>query len=58
VDVRSISSEREYRQALKEIESLIRSKAGTPEGERLNVLVSLVERWEGIQVTGEFAGSH
>jgi len=32
-----------YRAALKEIETLMPARAGTPEGERLDVLVTLVE---------------
>jgi hypothetical protein len=38
--------EDEYRAALKEIEGLMAAEANTPEGERLNELVSLVETYE------------
>jgi len=44
--IKSIKSERDYRRALKEIESLMAAKRGTPAGDRLDVLVTLVEAWE------------
>jgi HTH-type transcriptional regulator / antitoxin HigA len=37
---------RDYRRALEEIESLMRAKRDTPAGDRLDVLVTLVEAWE------------
>jgi HTH-type transcriptional regulator/antitoxin HigA len=36
----------DYRAALKEIETLMSARADTPEGERLDVLVTLVEAYE------------
>ena len=42
-----IKSERDHRRALEEIESLMAAKPNTPEGDRLDVLVALVEAWEG-----------
>jgi HTH-type transcriptional regulator/antitoxin HigA len=36
----------DYRRALKEIESLMEAKEFTPEGDHLDVLVTLVEAWE------------
>jgi HTH-type transcriptional regulator/antitoxin HigA len=39
----AIRGQRAYRRALKEIEGLMRAKRGTPEGDRLDVLVTMVE---------------
>ena len=41
-----ITSNDEYRRVLKEIEGLMKSRANSAEGERLNVLVARVEVWE------------
>ena len=41
-----IKTKRDYRRALKEIEGLMGAKRGSPEGDRLDVLVTLVEAWE------------
>jgi HTH-type transcriptional regulator/antitoxin HigA len=49
VDVMNISpikSQRDYRKVLKEIEGLMSAKRNTPDGDRLDVLVTLVEAWE------------
>jgi HTH-type transcriptional regulator/antitoxin HigA len=46
MDIAPIRTRRDYRNALKRIESLMRAKRGTPEGDRLDVLVTLVEAWE------------
>ncbi len=46
MDVTPIKTKRDYRRALKEIESLMAAKRGTPEGDRLDILVTLVEAWE------------
>jgi HTH-type transcriptional regulator/antitoxin HigA len=46
MDIRPIKSERQYKRALKEIEDLMAAKRNTPEGDRLDVLVTLVEAWE------------
>jgi len=46
MDVTPIKTRRDYRRALKEIEALMDAKRGTPEGERLDVLVTLIEAWE------------
>ena len=37
---------RDYRRALKDVEGLMMAKRGTPDGDRLDVLVTLVEAWE------------
>ena len=46
MDVTPIKTMRDYRRALKVIEDLMGAKRGTPEGEQLDVLVTLVEAWE------------
>lgn len=46
VMVRPIRSTRDHRMALAEIETLMRAEPGTPEGNRLDVLATLVEAWE------------
>lgn len=46
MDIAPIKTRRDYRQALKRIEGLMRAKRGTPEGDYLDVLVTLVEAWE------------
>jgi HTH-type transcriptional regulator/antitoxin HigA len=45
-DIKPIKSERQYRRALKEIESLMTARRNTPAGDRLDVLVTLVQTWE------------
>ena len=44
--VEPIRNDRDYRRALKKIEGLMRAKCNTPEGERLDLLVTAVEAWE------------
>jgi HTH-type transcriptional regulator/antitoxin HigA len=44
--IKPIKSERQYRRALKEIEGLMEARRNTPEGDRLDLLVTLVEAWE------------
>ncbi len=46
MSIRPIKTEEEYRATLGEIESLMRAVPGSPEGERLDVLVTLVEAYE------------
>ena len=46
MDIRPIKTQRDYRRILKEIEGLMNAKRNTPEGDRLDVLVTLVEAWE------------
>ena len=43
MDIRPIRNKADYRAALKEIEGLMDAGAGTPRGERLDVLATLVE---------------
>ena len=44
--IKPIKSKADYRAALKEIEGLMSANPRTPEGDRLDVLVTLVEAWE------------
>ena len=46
MDIKPIKTDADYRGALKEIESLMMAETDTPEGERLDVLVTLVEAYE------------
>jgi HTH-type transcriptional regulator/antitoxin HigA len=46
MDIAPIKMQRDYRRALKEIEGLMAAKRNTPEGDRLDVLATLVEAWE------------
>ena len=46
VEISPIKTQRDYRRILKEIEGLMNAKRNTPEGDRLDVLVTLVEAWE------------
>lgn len=45
-DVKPIRSEKDYEAAMAEVESLWGSKNGTPKGDRLDVLATLIEFWE------------
>ena len=46
MDISPIKSQRDRRKVLKEIEGLMSAKRSTPEGDLLDVLVTLVEAWE------------
>lgn len=46
IDIRPVRTKADYRAALKEIEGLMGAQRDTPEGERLDVLVTLVEAYE------------
>jgi HTH-type transcriptional regulator / antitoxin HigA len=46
MEIKPIHSEADYQAALKEIEKLMDSQPGTPEGDRMEVLVTLVEAYE------------
>jgi len=46
MDITPIKSHRDYRRVLREIEGLMHARRNTPEGDRLDVLVTLVEAWE------------
>jgi len=44
--IKPIKSERDYQRALLEIDKLMGAKRNTPQGDRLDVLVTLVAAWE------------
>jgi len=46
MEIKPIKSKADYRAALKEIETLMTAERDTPKGERLDVLVTLVEAYE------------
>jgi HTH-type transcriptional regulator / antitoxin HigA len=46
MDVKPIKTKRDYEATLKEIESLMEVKRGSQDGDRLDVLVTLVEAYE------------
>lgn len=46
MDTKPIRTEADYEAALKEVENLMDSQPGTPEGDRLDVLVTLIEAYE------------
>ena len=46
MEIAPIKTKRDYQRTLKEIEGLMTAKRDTPEGDRLDVLVTLVEAWE------------
>jgi HTH-type transcriptional regulator/antitoxin HigA len=46
MDIAPIKSHRDYRRVLREIEGLMNARCNSPDGDRLDVLVTLVEAWE------------
>ena len=46
MDIKPIKNDADYRAALKKIETLMMAEPDTPEGEKLDVLVTLVEAYE------------
>ena len=46
MEIKPIRTKADYRAALKEVEALMAAERDTPEGERLDVLVTLVEAYE------------
>jgi len=46
MQIRPIKTKADHRAALKEIERLMDAKPGTPAGDRLEILTTLVERYE------------
>jgi HTH-type transcriptional regulator/antitoxin HigA len=47
VEIVPVKSQTDCRRILKEIEGLMRAQYKTPDGDRLDALVTLVEAWEG-----------
>lgn len=46
MEIKPIRTKADYRATLKEVEGLMRAGRGTPEGERLDVLTTLIEAYE------------
>ena len=46
MDIKPIKSDADYRAALKDIESLMIARPDTPEGENLEVMVTLIKAYE------------
>ncbi len=46
MNIKPVRNAKTYRAALSEIESLMDARAGTPEGDKLDVLVTLVQAYE------------
>jgi len=46
VEIKPIKTKADYRAALKKIETLMTARTNTPEGDRLDLLVTLVEAYE------------
>ncbi len=46
MNIKPIKNNRDYREALKEIDGLMDARSNTPEGNHVDVLVTLVEAWE------------
>jgi len=53
MDIKPIKTKADYKAMLAEIEGLMMARANTPEGERLDVLVTLVEAYERKHFTME-----
>ena len=47
-DIKPIRTSRDHAKAMKEVESLWGAKSGTPKGDRLDVLATLIDAWETI----------
>ena len=45
-DVKPIRTSKDHANAMKEVESLWGAKSGTPKGDRLDVLATLIDAWE------------
>jgi HTH-type transcriptional regulator/antitoxin HigA len=46
MDIVAIKTHRDYRRVLREIEGLMNARRNSPEGDRLDALVTLMEAWE------------
>jgi HTH-type transcriptional regulator / antitoxin HigA len=46
MDIKPIRTKRDYEAALRDIESLMAARRGSPEGDRLDVLATLLEAYE------------
>ena len=55
MDIRPITTDDDYRQTLRDTERLMGAEPDTPEGDRLNALVTVVEVWESQQGADKLA---
>jgi HTH-type transcriptional regulator/antitoxin HigA len=46
VNIKPIKTEADYAEALQKVESLMNAKIDTPDGDKLDVLVTLIEKYE------------
>lgn len=46
MDIKPIRTDTDYRTALKEVEMLMTAEPNTPEGDKLDILVTLIEAYE------------
>lgn len=46
MDIKPIKTDADYREAIKEVESLMMAGPDTPEGEKLDIMVTLIEAYE------------
>ncbi|SEM93665.1 helix-turn-helix domain-containing protein [Nitrosomonas marina] len=46
MEIKPIKTDADYRAALQEVESLMSAEPNTPEGEKLDILVTLIEAYE------------
>jgi HTH-type transcriptional regulator/antitoxin HigA len=53
MDVKPIKTKKDYEATLKAIESLMGAKRGSPEGDRLDVLVTRVKLHRGLGIPAE-----
>ena len=54
MDIKPIRTENDYRVTLTEIESLMSAEKNSPEGEKLDILVTLVEAYENLNYPLDF----
>jgi HTH-type transcriptional regulator / antitoxin HigA len=47
-DVKPIRTSKDHERAMREVETLWGAKSGTPKGDRLDVLTTLIDAWEAI----------
>jgi len=48
IEIKPILSEEDHEKALREVETLWGAKSGTPKGDRLDVLATLIDAWEAV----------
>jgi HTH-type transcriptional regulator / antitoxin HigA len=52
MNLKEITSTRQYKLVLQKIESLMNAQKGTPEGCQLDMLVTSIEKYESKKLTG------